>query len=206
MYRFGKNIILLGLVLTIFSGCHNKISKLADDKKINSKDSLSVLITPFDTSKNSIGQKTNINNNDFIVLLFTSQDWHGGIKGSGGGTNYEIIAISKQSSAILIIDQLWIGQKNYEITVSKKFPAVAADGFSTNDTIFIRANDYRKDPDFKNNTEVADSEKRKSAPIEVSIDPPFTYQGAALIGYKLNGLRSYKTLDKIIKKPPLFYP
>jgi hypothetical protein len=211
MHNIGRNIIFLFIAFNIFSGCQNKTSKIADDKKNVSNDSSISSVAPIDssiinTSKNSGDQKAVVNYTDFIVLSFTSQDWHGGIKGSGGGTNYEITAVSKQSSANLIIDQLWIGQKYYEITASKKFPASSADGFSANDTIYIHASDYHRDSDFNKNTETVGGEKQQTTETAVNIDPPYTYTGAALIGYKLNGLRLYKTIDKIIKKAPLYYP
>jgi|GEM_PF-909268 len=211
MYNIGRNIIFLFVVFIIFSGCKHKTSKLADDKKNVSNDSSISSVVPIDSSliigtKKSDEQKAAVNYTDFIVLSFTLQDWHGGIKGSGGGTNYEITAVSKQSSANLIIDQLWIGQKYYEVTASKKFPASSADGFSANDTIYIHASDYHKDPNFNKNNDSVDSEKQQTTETTVNIDPPYTYTGAALIGYKLNGLRLYKTIDKIIKKAPLYYP
>jgi hypothetical protein len=213
MYNIGRNIIFLFVVFVIFSGCQTKTSKIADNKKNVSNDSSLSSVAPIDSSlinatKKSGEQKAVVNYADFIVLSFTSQDWHGGIKGSGGGTNYEITAVSKQSSANLIIDQLWIGQKYYEITVSKKFPSFSADGFSANDTIYIHASDYRKDPDFNRNIQVTDSETKQiiETAEAVNIDPPYAYQGVALIGYKLNGQHLYIPIDKIVKKAPLFYP
>jgi hypothetical protein len=221
MLHIGRNIILLFVVFNIFLGCRNKNSKIADNKKSVSSDSSNSAVTKANTStnnktstdkkqptKNSVEQKVNENYADFSVLSFTSQDWHGGIKGSGGGTNYEITAVTNQSSVNLIFDQLWIGQKFYEITVIKKFPAVTADGFSANDTIYIHASDYRKDPDFNRNIQVTDSETKKiiKTAEATNINPPYVYKGVALIGYKLNGQRVYKIIESIIKKPPLFYP
>jgi hypothetical protein len=165
-----KNCFIL-FVIAVLLGCHHT-------KKIVSTDS----------KENSI--------EDFTILIATSQDWHGGIKGSGSGTNYEICIITRQPSGLLAIDQLWVGEKFHTAQAVKKFPATSKDGFTANDTVYIHAADHCKSPDNKDTT----------ATEEKNIAPPFLYKGAALIGYKIFGKRMYKTIDAIEKKPTLNYP
>lgn len=143
--------------------------------------------------------------NDFTLGYATSQRWHGGIKGSGGGINYDVSIVSLFSSAQLIIDELWIGEKFHEISASRRFPKTSADGFVAGDTIYIHASDYIKDPDVPKQVEEVDGQKETQDTLQ-NTPPPKKYTGEALIGYKINGNRKYKEIEKFSVKPALCYP
>ena len=173
------------------------------------KDSAIIPVTTIkkEEKKNSIDNSSNIpvvNNGDISIIYATSQKWHGGIRGSGGGTNYEICITADRSPGILI-DELWIGKIWHGIKLGHKSGNQTSAVKSVIDTIYIYTSDYRKDPDFKN-TQVKDTVQIKKPDTTGLKTPPFIYQGVALIGYKFGNLRKYKAVSTFVSKPTLNYP
>lgn len=136
----------------------------------------------------------------FTLISATSQKWHGGIKGSGGGTNYEIILLAQLPSSKLIIDELWIDETFHSVSASCKFPKTSADGFVKGDTVYVYASIYVKDPNGPKDLNKTDvQETAQNAP------PPYDYKGSGLVGYKMNGERKYSEISTFAEKPPLKY-
>ena len=138
--------------------------------------------------------------NDFKVLEATSQKWVGGTIGSGSGINYQLTLIANQSSEKIKIDQLWVGDQYFKVTAIKKFPASEKEGFEKGDTIYIKATVAHPRP-----VSPVSGEKDPTH-IKPSQSPPFTYDGAALIGYELNKKRKFIIVEKIKKISSIAYP
>lgn len=213
-------------ILFLFIECNNGGSNSLSVNKESSKDSLEKIhkdittksSSEYNTSKenttqnnssvqqnNTITVKQNSSKSDFIILSATSQKWTGGARGSGGGVRYEICIISNHSSSELIIDKLWIGQASHTVQVSKNYPFLATDGFSANDTVYIKASDYHKDPNLDKNNQV-NGDRQQSSTEKSNTNPPYAYKGEALIGYTVSGKRLYKEISTLVVNPPLNYP
>ncbi len=134
------------------------------------------------------------NPKDFEVISSTSKKWAGGIMDAGRGINYSFALLAKKSSKKLIINQLWIGQKFYEVKACGKFPSRPEDGFSKNDTIYIYAN------------ERIDEKNQPSGNPDKLNPPPVEYKGEALIGYKINGKQKFKIVKEIKPLEAIYYP
>lgn len=208
------HILNIFVLLTIVLGCGSqKNNKTGRQDKINdtviahqSDNNNGVLKdTTENKNSNTINNSTSFAGNDFTVIYATSQQWHGGVKGSGGGVNYEVSIIAKLSSSQLIIDELWVGEIFHETTASRKIPKTSANGFSAGDTIFLHAGDYHKDSYGPKKNEEIDEYKEIQDTTQ-NKPPPYKYTGEALIGYKINGERKYKGIAKITVKSPLFFP
>jgi len=209
-----KTIVVFFSLLSILYGCKNPGnvgSSSVHQNNLKDTSSISKTIPANDTGANGKIHTTDNssdlpkNNKENINVIYaTSQVWHGGIKGSGGGTNYEI-CITSDYDAKLDIDQLWIGQTSCKFTLRKKSPANISVNLAAYDTITIFASEYHKDPGFNFNKE--DSTEVKNKPeATITTTPPYAYSGAALLGYKFGGLRMYKTISTFQRKPPLNYP
>ncbi|MCF8298946.1 MAG: hypothetical protein K9J13_15465 [Saprospiraceae bacterium] len=138
---------------------------------------------------------------DFEIVEATKQDWTGGFRGSGYGTNYVIKTVANHSSKTLKIDQLWVG--------NKKFDAVAITGyylpfdkqdtnFRKKDTVYLLAFFVQK-VDRTGNPVEEDNETKK-------ILPPIKYDGDALVGYRVNKKRKYMVIKSIKELEALNYP
>lgn len=134
----------------------------------------------------------------FEFISAIKQQYAGGTRSSGVGTNYDFVLLAKQKSSVLQIDQLWIGEKYFDITVSKHFQAQPKDGFLKNDTIFFSVKIHFN---ANENGDLIPLIYDPNAP-----KPPIKYKGKALIGYKFKGKRKYKTVQKIEELETLMYP
>ena len=147
---------------------------------------LSLLITFFGT----------LCNDKFEIIEATSQEWAGGRQETGRGIMYEFTIVTKINSDALRFDQLWIGEKYFEISCYQKGKRVKNDTFGPGDTVTISVNYRLKNNDLINeNLDKADG-----------IAVPKKYTGDALLSYILNGDRKYKVIEKITKLEPLKYP
>lgn len=208
------HLFILSVVFAIIMGCgfqknnntgnHDKTKDTVITHQPGNDTSV-VKETTENKNTNYINNSATYTVNDFTVISATSQQWHGGVKGSGGGVNYEVNIITKLSSLQLTIDELWIGENFHETTASRQFPKTPADGFSAGDTIFLHAGDYHKDSDGPEKIEGINEQKEVQDTMQ-NTPPPYKYTGEALIGFKMNGERKYKEIAKITAKSPLFYP
>ncbi|MFH0865808.1 MAG: hypothetical protein V1904_06415 [Bacteroidota bacterium] len=203
-------IIFVAFALGCGSQKNNKIE--SSDKTLDTvithqsnNDTTVLNETTENKTAHSLNNSTLYTGTDFTVIYATSQQWHGGVKGSGGGVNYEVSMVTKLSSLLLTIDELWIGEIFHETKASRKFPETSADGYSAGDTIFLYASDYKKNPEGPEHINEI-NEQKEVQDTKQNTPPPYKYTGEALIGYKINGERKYKEIAKITVKSLLFYP
>lgn len=205
--------ITVVFLVQVFSSCNTKSTtkekaNVSDSTKSTESSVKNEVKSPenniVETKDNSnIANSSNTNPNDeLIVLNSTAQKWSGGVKGSGSGINYRFTLITKFASTDLIIDKLWIDTTFHTVEVKQK-KSFDINKYNSNDTIIIYASDYFKSPDRPK----FEGEDKQSTEIEKpNIKPPYNYNGAALIGYTLKGVRKYKVIDSIQKLNPLYYP
>lgn len=218
MRRFVNHISFFFIALMLLQGCGSQNNNNTQgNTQANLRDpivqqSQKDTVVLKETTDNNIPVANSTSNspatfsdNDITVIYATSQKWHGGIKGSGGGTNYEICVVPSFSSAQLTIDQLWIDEKFHEISAGRRFPETSADGFVAGDTVYISTSVYTKGPGSTKLAEEADVQK-ETQDIMQNTPTPIKFTGEALIGYKINGKRKYKEIAKITVKKPLYYP
>lgn len=65
-----------------------------------------------------------------ILLNATAQDWTGGLKGTGNGTNYKFILIAPDSDNAFSIENICIDRKLYNGAIYQK-------SFSKGDTLLV---------------------------------------------------------------------
>ncbi len=212
-----KTILVLLLACSILFGCNHPEIKVTVEKndssiskKLTKKDTSAATaiiekkVDELTTTNNSVLVQTKTND-EIIVLSATSQGWHGGVRGSGGGTNYEI-CITADHSLNIVIDQLWIEQIWHSFRLNNKSVTLSPAGSQTFDTIYIYAADYHKDPLYKS-IQNKDTTPQSTKPDTTGRKaPPFPYKGVALIGYKYGSRQVYKTVSAFKVKPVLNYP
>jgi hypothetical protein len=208
-----EKLLIFFFVLFMLSACHNAGNKTTSINKATVKDNPAIAKTQLTDTISTLAadKKTNTgnttvsttsalqkenNSTDITLLYATLQKWHGGVKGSGGGTNYEIF-IHVPHLTNINFDELWIGQVLHE-TMWRRQPAAS-------DTIVVRASDYQKDPSNRNIPELDSSQTSLNKTPSTS-PPPFAYTGAALLGYKYGEQRMYKIITSFKVKPTLNYP
>jgi hypothetical protein len=126
-----------------------------------------------------------------------SYSWAGGRQESGKGTNYTFKVVAGKSSDILKIDQLWIGDLYFEVKPQRQLENLSiTNEFEKNDTLIIQVN-HRLLPD--------ESNELKPAFEYEQIDPPYQYEGKALIGYKKRGKQKYLEVKEIQNQAPKLY-
>ncbi len=204
--------IIIFLFVTIIS-CNTKTTIKEKLQETDSAKTSQPSVSKADSSTLNISNQKNNNNitkpskntltsDDFTILSATSRKWTGGIKGSGSGINYQFLLLANYSSSELIIDQLWIDTTFHEIQV-KKFRFYNIATFSKNDTLIIYANDYFASPD---RPKFSEEEKQTEVSEKANIKPPYNYASAALVGYKIKGVRKYATVSGIKKLAALNHP
>ena len=134
--------------------------------------------------------------NDFTIVEGTSQKYAGGREKSGYGTRYNIKLFAQKSSKKLKIDQLWIGEEFFDVKPIKDPKRKNDHNFSKNDTIYLYVKHHIH----------TDEEMKKAQKEKKLLKPPYNYQGAALIGYKVRNKRKYKVIDKFTELKKVFYP
>jgi len=127
---------------------------------------------------------------DFKIIEATSQEFLGGIPEAGYGTNYNLIILAQKNSQKLTIDQMWIGNKFFEVKAKKKDHAPNDYSFARNDTIILSFSDITKT---NKEGEII------SKVLEKKPDPPYGFQGVALIGFTLKDKRKYKEVPAFRK-------
>ncbi len=119
----------------------------------------------------------------FKLLNATSESWTAGIPSGGSGTEY-YFKIKISTTENIKFDTAWINNKAFEIYISKETNSVSSQPikYGNGDTITLRVSDLK-------------NQKSKS----VNVNPPKKYDGAALVGFTVNGKRNYFTVKEIKK-------
>ncbi len=136
----------------------------------------------------------------FLILLFsmccrsgnkgvelidaTQQSWVAGIRGGGAGVNYEFTVIAGRSSKVLVFEELWVGQQYLSFIASRRFPALAEHGFAKGDTVYVNATRFHEVDGF-------------TPPETIQKEPPFDYEGQALLSYKIRRKQHYLVIKSI---------
>jgi len=133
----------------------------------------------------------------FEIISATGQDWKGGQKQTGYGTNYEINILTKTNSGHLVFDKLWIGKKYFEISCFQKGKKMKNNTFGPGDTVTIQVND-RTVPE-----PLPFIDKQKVLSIEN--DTP-DYKGEALLSYMYKEKRHYIEIEEFTRLEAQYYP
>jgi hypothetical protein len=122
----------------------------------------------------------------FTLLSATAQPWTAGVPSGGKGTEY-YFKIKINTSKELTFDSAWINNQSYAIFLSKDNGAISTHPltFVKGDSITLRISDLT-------------NPNTKALPSK----PPMSYDGAALIGYKVKGRSFYYIIKEIQKLPP----
>ncbi len=134
----------------------------------------------------------------FEIIEATSQKWHGGARGSGFGTYYELTIIPKANSEKLIFNQIWIGKKHFKVSTFQKGKKMRNNLFGKGDTITIMLND-------KVELKPLPFVEKDGCLIEKH-ELPYKYEGKALLSYTYKGKQKYKEIESFKKKKVLNYP
>jgi len=123
----------------------------------------------------------------FILLHASSQNWTAGIPSGGSGTEY-YFAVKINTSDALRFDSAWIHNESFPIFLSNNNASISNEPVKIirDDSITLRVSDLNLP-----NVKVTSSK------------PPVSFNGAALIGYTLNGKPVYFIIKEIEKLPTL---
>lgn len=130
------------------------------------------------------------------VIQSTSQEWVGGLRESGYGTNYKLIIKAKAGSDQLQIEDLWVGDIHMKVRVMTDPANPQSKTFKKGSQITVNAGIiYRPGPDEKAQLLSADSLKR-----------PFNFKGEGLLGYTYKGKKSYLVIADFKELKKIIYP
>lgn len=121
-----------------------------------------------------------------ITFLNASlQSWTAGVQGGGSGTEYYFPIILNTSKEISFTEA-WINNQSYDVFLSIDNAAISNDPLKVQkgDTITLRVSALNNTP-----------------PKSTSSSPPITYDGAALIGYKIKDKQRYYIIKEIEELP-----
>jgi hypothetical protein len=119
---------------------------------------------------------------DFRIVEATKQEWTGGRQKSVSGLNYRITIIAERGSARLKLKELWVNRNLVPCKVFNLTKNEPGNSFGRNDTILLTA------------TVIVN----ESSDIDrIDEEPPFTFTGELIIGYKLNGRMLYRPVSEI---------
>jgi hypothetical protein len=123
----------------------------------------------------------------FSLLEATSQNWTAGIPSGGSGTEY-YFTVKINTADRVTFDSAWIHDKAFGLFISKNVTSVSQEPvqFSKGDTITLRVTDL-----VNQNVTTVNSK------------PPFSFEGAALISYKVKDKQFYYLIKEITRLPPL---
>jgi len=134
------------------------------------------------------------NHTDRFPILYnaTRQHWSGGAAGSGHGFNFNVYLDGRTAHGIAF-DSLWVDDGRFAV---KPVPG------SKGDTLQLFAEEYIRSQWMKNH-----EPDPSAGPAKLDTIPfPITYNGLALLGYRLNGKRGFVLIGKFTILPPLNYP
>ncbi len=163
------------------------------------------MILEFGTSADGGGTPTSLlyrpsGSESFLVGGATSQEWAGGVQGSGSGTDYrfQLTLIADEMPPLI---EVWIGQRRYEPTLHLP-PGKSEENLTLGDRVNLLCQ-FRRVPVFEGlpfESEIIDW--RDEPPT--SDGPP--YEGAALIRYGDSNAPLELVIPRIDSLPPLFFP
>jgi hypothetical protein len=99
------------------------------------------------------------------LINVSAQDWVGGLKNSGSGTNYQIHLIAPENHLLFNIKQICINEKKHNYTIS---PAE----FNKGDTILIRSRNHPEKCLYENKIEYTILDKQHQINIDSITELP----------------------------------
>lgn len=130
------------------------------------------------------------------VVKSTSQEWIGGLRESGYGTDYRIAIKVKAGSDQLQIDDLWIGEVHMKVKVIADPSNPQNAKFKKGSQVSLKAGIiYRPDADGQIRLLPADSLRK-----------PFNFKGEGLLGYTYKGRKAYLEIGEFKKLEKIIYP
>jgi hypothetical protein len=132
-------------------------------------------------------------NGYFTMIRATSQEWVAGIRGGGRGTDYSF-KLEIATDQDLQFDTVWMNNRAYALFATKEKPGGSSQPivFSKGDVIVLSA------------SEVHYEQAQSQGFIEQ--DPPQSFAGDALIGFRVNGSRMYFSVQEIELLDPSYRP
>jgi hypothetical protein len=130
------------------------------------------------------------------VLKSTSQDWLGGLRESGYGTDYRITVKVKAGSDQLQFEDLWVGNLHMKVRTMTDPANPKEKSFSKGSQVTLKAGIiFRPGPDEKMALLGADS-----------IPKPFNFKGGGLLGYSWKGKKTYLVITEFSELERIIYP
>jgi hypothetical protein len=189
-----KIIIYTAIILSATINACNQTNKTENKTEINVSgsaiDTVKQQTKPIEKTDTETKQKeknTEVEENKkefFKLLNATSESWTAGVANGGSGIDY-YFKIKITTSSNIKFDTAWINNKAFEIYISKETNSVSSQPikFGNGDTITVRVSDLK-------------NQNSKS----VNVNPPKKYDGAALVGFTVNGKRNYFNIKEIKKQ------
>jgi len=189
-----KIIIYTAIILSATINACNQTNKTENKTEINVSvsaiDTVKQQIKPIEKTDTETKQKeknTEVEENKkefFKLLNATSESWTAGVANGGSGIDY-YFKIKITTSSNIKFDTAWINNKAFEIYISKETNSVSSQPikYGNGDTITVRVSDLK-------------NQNSKS----VNVNPPKKYDGAALVGFTVNGKRNYFNIKEIKKQ------
>lgn len=132
----------------------------------------------------------------FKLVEASSQEWAGGRYETGFGTYYKMTLITRGGSEKLQVEDLWIGDSFFEVKALKN-PANKSDLiFAKRDTVYVKWS-----LNFK-----PDKEGVSKQVVGAQKEPPFEFNGEALLGYTWKGKKKFFEIKDFRKLEKIIYP
>ena len=126
----------------------------------------------------------------------TSQEWDGGLRESGYGTDYKLTVKVEAGSDELTFEELWVGDLHLKVSITADPADLTKKTFSKGSVIIIKAGAvYRPGPDERMQLSGGDTAKH-----------PFGHGGEGLLGYTFKGKKSYLKITDFEKLKKIIYP
>jgi hypothetical protein len=130
------------------------------------------------------------------ILTSTSQDWIGGMRESGYGTDYKLMVKVKAGCGDLKIEDLWVGDIHMKVRMIIDTANAQNKASARGCMITVKAGAvYRPGPDDRVELLNADT-----------LPKPFNFKGAGLLVYTMNGKRRHLEIAEFKKLDKLIYP
>jgi hypothetical protein len=130
------------------------------------------------------------------VIQSTSQEWVGGLRESGYGTDYKLTIKAKAGSDQLRIEDLWVGDIHMKVRITTDPAIPQHNTFKRGSQLLVRAGImFRPGPD-----------EKVSMVAEDNIKKPYNFKGEGLLGYTYKGHKAYLEIAEFKKLERIIYP
>jgi hypothetical protein len=130
------------------------------------------------------------------VVKSTSQEWAGGLRESGYGTNYKLTIKVKAGSGELQFEDLWVGDTHMKVRVAADPAKQPGNSFARGSQVTLQAGITIR----------PDEQGRITLSPEESLKKPFNFKGEGLLGYIYKGHKAYLEITGFEKLNKIIYP